>query len=550
MMYNIDEQSSDEDDTFSSGISPRGSAAERRNPVDLREAQSAFQHYGKKYGMAQGLRRVGRSPYAYGIVDDLPSRLAFEQLNTLSGLTAKMQQALTHNKRAFQQRVAETYKMTLRQAFLAWTQARQETVIKEKKVQQAKARLNRSKMTRVIYKWKEIAGLTDPTIKMKNKANILLARGLKRRVFIEWFSYIQEETHRDEKRRREAEFKSLQHKRRGAYTRMVKAFHKKRLLKIIFQWNRWSHHAFLKRYKLESALIFHRRMVCAKVIFTLQNYAEEVKLRRQRLKKISSKIRSIFMSHALHEWFEVAQLLSFRKAQAREAAYHSEMVMKRKTWVLWTMYMEVCSDLDTSMKKWAKKQLARSFNAWVNVQVENARQEILVQRNRAKLNHRLLHDFFYVFCSRIIELKEMREEVTQEALQDKLDALSKENERLRIENARYAKFVDTSDLGRGRIKELSQAVNTLQSEGDELKDLVGLLRHDYENISRPDARNRYMAENALQRNKMLVKGGSSFNALIRALKQDLVDSRKPKKPKMRDENILYEVDRLSLDEVC
>jgi len=49
------------------------------------------------------------------------------------------------------------------------------------------------------------------------------------------------------------------------------------------------------------------------------------------------------------------------------------------------------------------------------------------------------------------------------------------------------------------------------------------MRTDYENMSRQDGKQRVVMENALQRNKMLVKGGSSFNALIRALKQDLVD---------------------------
>lgn len=62
-----------------------------------------------------------------------------------------------------------------------------------------------------------------------------------------------------------------------------------------------------------------------------------------------------------------------------------------------------------------------------------------------------------------------------------------------------------------------------QNEGSELKDLVSLMRTDYENMSRQDGKQRVVMENALQRNKMLVKGGSSFNALIRALKQDLVD---------------------------
>ena len=62
-----------------------------------------------------------------------------------------------------------------------------------------------------------------------------------------------------------------------------------------------------------------------------------------------------------------------------------------------------------------------------------------------------------------------------------------------------------------------------QNEGSELKDLVSLMRTAYENMSRQDGKQRVVMENALQRNKMLVKGGSSFNALIRALKQDLVD---------------------------
>jgi len=98
------------------------------------------------------------------------------------------------------------------------------------------------------------------------------------------------------------------------------------------------------------------------------------------------------------------------------------------------------------------------------------------------------------------------------------------------------------------MKQLSEAVSNLQNEGTELKDLVSLMRTDYDNMSRTDTKQRVVMENALQRNKMLVKGGSSFNALIRALKQDLVDTRKPKR-RMGDENLLYEVDRLSLDEV-
>lgn len=51
--------------------------------------------------------------------------------------------------------------------------------------------------------------------------------------------------------------------------------------------------------------------------------------------------------------------------------------------------------------------------------------------------------------------------------------------------------------------------------------------------------------NAHSRNKMLVRAGSSFNALVRALKQDLLASGALK----RDPHVVYEVDKLSLNHV-
>ena len=45
------------------------------------------------------------------------------------------------------------------------------------------------------------------------------------------------------------------------------------------------------------------------------------------------------------------------------------------------------------------------------------------------------------------------------------------------------------------------------------------------------------------RNRLLVKGGSSFNALVRALKQDMVTGAAPKA--IRNEQLMYDVDRVS-----
>lgn len=48
------------------------------------------------------------------------------------------------------------------------------------------------------------------------------------------------------------------------------------------------------------------------------------------------------------------------------------------------------------------------------------------------------------------------------------------------------------------------------------------------------------------RNRLLVKGGSSFNALIRAMKQDLIDSGTAAK----DPALLYEIDKVGTRTLC
>ena len=45
------------------------------------------------------------------------------------------------------------------------------------------------------------------------------------------------------------------------------------------------------------------------------------------------------------------------------------------------------------------------------------------------------------------------------------------------------------------------------------------------------------------RNRMLIKGGSSFNALVRALKQDVVTGAAP--TTTANEKLMYEVDKVS-----
>lgn len=61
-------------------------------------------------------------------------------------------------------------------------------------------------------------------------------------------------------------------------------------------------------------------------------------------------------------------------------------------------------------------------------------------------------------------------------MQEEVAALREENGRLRRDNERFVRIIDSGDWGRGRVQELVQAGQVLQSERDQLRDLMGALR--------------------------------------------------------------------------
>jgi hypothetical protein len=173
-------------------------------------------------------------------------------------------------------------------------------------------------------------------------------------------------------------------------------------------------------------------------------------------------------------------------------------------------------------------------------------------------------------------------------LSKELGRLAAENEHLKEDNDRLCRVIDSGDWGRQRVQELLQAGRVLQEERDALARLVGGLQqggggggssgsigaaavlHDATNsptVAGPGLLQQYCvspagihpsggggliaaapcsrpaspgAASAAAQNKMLVRNGSSFNALVRALKQDLVTSGALR----RSPAAVYEVDKV------
>ena len=136
--------------------------------------------------------------------------------------------------------------------------------------------------------------------------------------------------------------------------------------------------------------------------------------------------------------------------------------------------------------------------------------------------------------------------------------LKEDNQKLQKDNERFVRLIDSGEWGKSRINELMQAGELLRTERETLSSLLTNLKSEYKavqsvkNGQEEEIRNikdRMLGGNFVQRNKMMVKGASSFNALVRALKQDLIDAKKAGAPVTEDPNVLFEIDQLSMDKV-
>ena len=72
------------------------------------------------YSRAQAMRKNGQSPANMGMADDLPMRLAAEQLHALAGMSQKVQEAIVHSQKAFEHQHLLAGRALLRKTLRGW----------------------------------------------------------------------------------------------------------------------------------------------------------------------------------------------------------------------------------------------------------------------------------------------------------------------------------------------------------------------------------------------------------------------------------------------
>jgi hypothetical protein len=97
-----------------------------------------------------------------------------------------------------------------------------------------------------------------------------------------------------------------------------------------------------------------------------------------------------------------------------------------------------------------------------------------------------------------------------------------ENERLRRDNERFVRLIDSGEWGRGRVAELVGAADVLKGERDALLKLISSLRREYESVQRAkvgqeDEMREMKGKMLLGVSQLMVMvGGSRANTVIGA----------------------------------
>eukprot|EP00877_Chromochloris_zofingiensis_P001776 jgi/Chrzof1/1159/Cz01g42220.t1 len=548
-----DDQSMSSHPTLSSGVSPRDAQA-RVKPFDLDMARETLAYNAGMYSRAQAMRRDGTAPAAMGIADDLPTRMAYQQLHVLAGMAGKVQDAILHNKRIFEQRMKYEDRNLMKKVFEAWKLVRYGSVAKQAKLKKAVARIMRGALSRAFFAWKDELHLVDKNLAMKRKVAATIARGLLKRSFLEWRRLAEERWWKNQYVMREREIQLLEAKIRGYERRPIQVIRKRKLSAILGQWFVLAEDRRSRRMRIQKAANYFVNQQYIKAWNAWVDFSATVKRRKVLAQKTVLRIKNLKLAHAWNTWAEVIEQKRELQSKLAKAAGFWQNTVMMKAWNTWREYTTWRKDKKNIMLRWQQPQKARAFTAWVDRVQWSKRMRVILNRTMQKMRNRQMSAAFDAWVQ-LCEDNHLDKKLTsKEDMQAHIHELQAENERLRRDNERFVRLIDSGEWGRGRVAELVTAGEVLKGERDALLKLIQSLRREYEAVQMAKTNQEdelkqlkeRMTVGGPARNRMLVKGGSSFNALVRAMKQDLIENGTAAK----DPALLYEIDKVCCGEAA
>ena len=514
----------DESSELSSGLgytTPRPPDSNRK-PGDAMEFQRAIAH--------------GTDAYVAGNFTDLPVRIAYEQLHSLEAMNRKVQKVIEHNAEIFGRKVRSLDMRLMKRVLDDWR------AIKvgghEKKM--LMARLLRRYFRKTLFKafnaWRLKHGRAhDPSYAMLKKATRVVTMGMQRRCFNGWFNVFQESVReavlmlREQRTREETE---ARHNMRQL-KRAERCYRKKKLYAVWVRLDKNVDRRIAKRNKMRRVLLHFQNKLMARAFVSWYERFDFKREQRRKVKNAVMRIKKGATARALLGWQAAVLELAAKRRKVNRALARLKNRMLGAAFLSWESYL----DLLRRQRQFALKMLMpyryNGFHGWHEWLVMRKRNRLIVSRCLARLKFRNLMRAWNHWITFVTTTNEDRQLSTMSGLREKLEQVMRDNHQLRKDNERFVKLIDSGEWGRTRVKELSQAGEVLKGERDALQKLIANLRLEHDNVKLQQQRqetelrrtkDRILSGNFVQRNKLIVKGGSSFNGLVRAMKADMLDT--------------------------
>ena len=472
-------------------------------------------------------------------MEDLPIKMAFEHLSSLAGMSAKVQDAITMSKNLFQRRMDRMDRGVLHKAWRGWLMVQLGFQKKKNVLRRAVAKMRRRKMYGAFYAWWESHSRAKKVGAMGTAARVVVTNGMKRRTFQAWRA-----------------------KTADARRQTIMANHTASLRE-----------EFLERL-VEVGLrqLVHKRM--RKAWSGFEQFADARRGRRNKMRQALARALRGCESRAFQRWVEQTEKAHMGRALVKRAVgrmsrgklarcfeqwHAAERHKKRclmkiakgaqaRAFAKWRANIALRHKVQRLVVRWAERGKVAAFAGWAAAADLKREQKARCDAILARMMRRGMRNAWKQWCWVV-------EDATGCSM-DHVRALKDQNARLRRDNERFVRLVDSGEWGRGRVEELTEAGRVLRDERRQLEELIKNIKSEKEGFVKDammqaqEARglkDRLVSGNFVQRNKMTVRGGSSFNTIQRVLKQDLLETgaaaRNPQALRA------YKVDRLAMNKV-
>eukprot|EP00793_Prasinoderma_coloniale_P005343 PRCOL_00004751-RA len=478
--------------------------------------------------------------------DQLPLLVAYQQLSTLASSTRKVQVALEQNRDNFERQLARARRASLWIAWRRWKLGLKENARRRRLLLRAAAKFVRATSARAFTKWLSLVDLkTDEDEETEAKLRMVLNFMRRRKVARAWYTWQQalvdsareraarldglDSVAQAEDRRRQgllrkalkrmanrkkaAALGALKH--RAAEKRRLRALGRKCVLRI-------------KKRKLAAAWLGFASIIRERLARKARGAAAMRKMANFRLGKayrgyMAAVNRMRRQRYLVNRCIKKIQM---RACAAAFAGFHFAVEeRKRKR-----------AKAQRAIRRMGHFRLGKAYSGY-KAQVDR----IIYYRNLLKkatlrMRNLKLAQTFGAWSRLVIWLRDDKNRAEMEASRGRLGLLEGESARLYEDNRRMAAIIDSGEWGKARVAELRSAGEVLSGEREALVNLLGRLRREYVATAQRAARqdeemralkNQMLNVSAPQRNRLVVRGASNFNALQRAIRQDAIDQSYP-----------------------